>query len=284
MSTLRKISLPVIGKKMRLSMPLNITVANTLSASQPLINAGLLKNKDLKIPATTEIRIDAFKAEASASGYPKAKVSFFPPGGKMGTCYIALDSLEDVEWELVMDVEKKPDIPNKVTISLHSEHHWDSSKKLHEENSISGGEYFGRGDYNLKKKEKVIINPLSLKPDEMKAMMFRIKKVWTAFDINGRIDDKKSYYNCLIHINYDFGLELKPGFMEATLARKEYRIIISKQYSGNSPVWEKIYTEEEWAELDQQKIKKIVSEEMKKYLNWRLKIFKEEIKKYLKWI
>jgi hypothetical protein len=173
-----------------------------------------------------------------------------------------MSKLEEIEWELVSDVDAVPDKPNKVTTSIYNDSHWNKGKFTEKVPRVR--DYF-QEEYDLKKRPRVLINPLKLNQDEIKARVFRISDNNHIFDGTIRINDKTSYTNLNLAISYDFSIELKPGFMEAGLVNKEYQLTIMEgYYSNGGNLWSKIYTEKEWEEMTQENIRKIFTSELKR--------------------
>ena len=132
------ISLPPIKTRIRLTRELKHSYNSSwyryfLNESQSALHkAGCLVGKDLLLDPGTELRIEAFKAFATAEDWPDVKVIVKPEGGKDIKFYIPLIAFDGVSWELLKEPPKEP--PKIITrITVEFDHHsWNDDYGIQE--------------------------------------------------------------------------------------------------------------------------------------------------------
>jgi len=266
------ISLPPIKQKIRITRELSCVVKSSLGDSTSLKQAGILIGSNgLLIDPGTIVRIEGFTARVSGGNWPDVKLSIYPEGLKMGQCYIELTHLDGISWDLIKDPPKAPPVPiRRVSVLTSNDYGWSkTTPKKYEQREKVWGETFGRDGYHIKDKKSVVLNPQSLSPTEIAESKFKISYNCDIFEISVKIDKTHYSYTAFLYENAYFNIHLKPGFMEGQLSEIKYKIVIYEggRYGDNSKkksIWSKGFTQEEFDKLDHDKMKQMISDEIKK--------------------
>jgi len=153
------ISIMPLGTYMKINRRAIVPYSQFLLASQKLKEAHRILNQSLILEEGDTIRIDGFKAFATAKSYPDVKLTVVPQGGKSAAIYVSMENLDGISWEPVKIKEKaKKEIPpsRRYDVSIN-------------ENQINLENVWHRAFGGVYKKESAqIVNPLELNPEERK--------------------------------------------------------------------------------------------------------------------
>jgi hypothetical protein len=92
---------------MRINRRVIIPYSQFLSASEKLKDAHRILDRSLILEEGDLIRVDGFKALATAKSYPDVKLTVVPQGGKSSPIYVSLENLDGISWEPIRIEEKE---------------------------------------------------------------------------------------------------------------------------------------------------------------------------------
>jgi hypothetical protein len=213
------ISIMPLGTHMRINRRVIVPYSQFLSASEKLKDAHRILNESLILEEGDLIRVDGFKAFATAKSYPDVKLTVVPSEGKSAAIYISLENLDGISWEPVKIEEKekkRKETPSRRYDVSISDNQINTSTIWHRA--------FGNS-YNEKSGTQ-IINPLELEPNERKKGFAVVDFCKMGDALMTDIDQRRYSYSIHSKVTHRFEPDMIDGLLAMRRSEVKAELVI----------------------------------------------------------